>query len=51
MVITELKSHFHVKWENYKTVLGDAVNSGCHKDEIDDVISDNIEKQTTRSYE
>ena len=51
MEVNELKSHFHVKWENYKTTLGDAVNSGCHKDEIDDVISDNLEKQTTRLYE
>ena len=51
MEVNELKSHFHVKWENYKTTLGDAVNSGCHKDEIDDVISDNLEKQTTHLYE
>ena len=48
VVVTKLKSHSHIKWETYKTMLGDAVNSGCHKDETDDVIS---EKQTTRLYE
>ena len=47
---TELKSHFHVKWESYKTILGDAINSGCHKDKIHDSISDNLETQAACLY-
>ena len=45
-----VKSHFHVKWENYKTILGDDVSSGCQKDKIQDSISDNLEKQAARLY-
>ena len=40
---TELKSHIHVKCENYKTILGDAFDSECHKDKIHSSISNNLE--------
>ena len=39
---SSLKSHIHVKYENYKTILGDAFDSESHKDKFHGSISNNL---------